>query len=55
MPAILEEIQVQGCNGAACHAQMYIMGTVLRHGSAAQKEAYLPAIARASCACRPSA
>jgi acyl-CoA dehydrogenase len=44
--AILEEIQLQGCNGAACHAQMYIMGTVLRHGSAAQKEAYLPAIAK---------
>ena len=44
--AILEEIQAQGCNGAACHAQMYIMGTILRHGSAAQKAAYLPAIAR---------
>ncbi|WP_370688731.1 acyl-CoA dehydrogenase family protein [Roseomonas sp. GC11] len=43
--AILEEIQRQGCNGAACHAQMYIMGTILRHGSAAQKAAYLPAIA----------
>src|SRR3712207_3341965 len=35
--AILEEIQRQGCNGAACHAQMYIMGTLLRHGSVAQK------------------
>jgi acyl-CoA dehydrogenase len=44
--AILEEIQASGCNGAACHAQMYIMGTILRHGSAAQKERYLPAIAR---------
>jgi alkylation response protein AidB-like acyl-CoA dehydrogenase len=44
--AILEEIQAQGCNGAACHAQMYIMGTLLRHGSAAQKAAYLPKIAR---------
>ena len=44
--AILEEIQAQGCNGAACHAQMYIMGTLLRHGSAAQKAAYLPRIAR---------
>ena len=44
--AILEEIQASGCNGAACHAQMYIMGTVLRHGSAAQKTRYLPAIAR---------
>lgn len=43
--AVLEEIQRAGCNGAACHAQMYVMGTVLRHGSAAQKERYLPAIA----------
>jgi alkylation response protein AidB-like acyl-CoA dehydrogenase len=43
--AILEEIQAQGCNGAACHAQMYIMGTLLRHGSAAQKAEYLPKIA----------
>jgi alkylation response protein AidB-like acyl-CoA dehydrogenase len=43
--AILEEIQATGCNGAACHAQMYIMGTVLRHGSAEQKAKYLPAIA----------
>jgi alkylation response protein AidB-like acyl-CoA dehydrogenase len=44
--AILEEIQAQGCNGAACHAQMYIMGTLLRHGSEAQKAEYLPRIAR---------
>jgi len=44
--AIMEEIQASGCNGAACHAQMYTMGTVLRHGSAAQKARYLPAIAR---------
>ena len=44
--AIMEEIQACGCNGAACHAQMYTMGTLLRHGSAAQKERYLPAIAR---------
>jgi alkylation response protein AidB-like acyl-CoA dehydrogenase len=44
--AIMEEIQASGCNGAACHAQMYTMGTVLRHGSAAQKAKYLPAIAR---------
>jgi acyl-CoA dehydrogenase len=44
--AIMEEIQAAGCNGAACHAQMYTMGTVLRHGSAAQKARYLPAIAR---------
>jgi acyl-CoA dehydrogenase len=43
--AIMEEIHAAGCNGAACHAQMYTMGTVLRHGSAAQKEKYLPAIA----------
>jgi alkylation response protein AidB-like acyl-CoA dehydrogenase len=44
--AILEEIHHAGCNGAACHAQMYTMGTVLRHGSAAQKTQYLPGIAR---------
>ena len=43
--AILEEIQQQGCNGGACHAQMYIMGTLLRHGSEDQKAAYLPKIA----------
>jgi acyl-CoA dehydrogenase len=43
--AIMEEIQRQGCNGGACHAQMYVMGTVLRHGSAEQKERYLPRIA----------
>jgi acyl-CoA dehydrogenase len=43
--AILETIHDTGCNGAACHAQMYIMGTILRHGSAAQKTAYLPKIA----------
>jgi acyl-CoA dehydrogenase len=42
---IMEEIQRQGCNGAACHAQMYTMGTVLRHGAPAQKERYLPKIA----------
>ncbi|NWG25558.1 MAG: acyl-CoA/acyl-ACP dehydrogenase [Pseudorhodoplanes sp.] len=44
--AIMEEIQAAGCNGAACHAQMYTMGTVLRHGSEAQKRKYLPAIAK---------
>ena len=44
--AIMEEIHASGCNGAACHAQMYTMGTVLRHGSAEQKARYLPAIAR---------
>ena len=43
--AILEEIHRAGCNGAACHAQMYTMGAVLRHGSAAQKARYLPKIA----------
>ncbi len=44
--AIMEEIHKSGGNGAACHAQMYTMGTVLRHGTVEQKEAYLPAIAR---------
>jgi acyl-CoA dehydrogenase len=43
--AILEEIHKSGCNGGACHAQMYIMGTLLRHGNAAQKTQYLPKIA----------
>ena len=43
--AILEEIQKSGGNGAACHAQMYTMGTVLRHGSEEQKREYLPKIA----------
>ena len=43
--AILEEVQRAGCNGGACHAQMYTMGTLLRHGSDAQKAEYLPAIA----------
>ena len=42
---IMEEIQRQGCNGGACHAQMYVMGTVLRHGSEAQKQAWLPHVA----------
>jgi acyl-CoA dehydrogenase len=42
---ILEEINRSGANSAACHAQMYIMGTLLRHGSDAQKQRYLPAIA----------
>src|SRR5436190_10172898 len=44
--AIMEEIHASGCNGAACHAQMYTMGTLLRHGSEAQKARYLPAIAK---------
>jgi len=43
--AILEEVHKAGCNGGACHAQMYTMGTVLRHGSDAQKQRYLPEIA----------
>jgi acyl-CoA dehydrogenase len=42
---ILEEIHASGGNAAACHAQMYIMGTLLRHGSEAQKKEYLPKIA----------
>ena len=45
---ILEEIHRSGCNAAACHAQMYTMGTLLRHGSDAQKAAYLPGIADGS-------
>ena len=43
--AIMEEIQLAGCNGAACHAQMYVMGVLLRHGSDEQKSRYLPKIA----------
>lgn len=43
--AILEEIHRSGCNGGAAHAQMYVMGTLLKHGSAAQKAEYLPRIA----------
>ena len=42
---ILEEIHASGCNAGACHAQMYTMGTVLRHGSEEQKQRYLPEIA----------
>ena len=45
---ILEEIHRRGCNAAACHAQMYTMGTVLRHGNDAQKKMYLPRIADGS-------
>jgi acyl-CoA dehydrogenase len=44
--AVLEEIQRSGGNAGACHAQMYTMGTLLRHGSAEQRQRYLPAIAR---------
>jgi len=43
--AVLETIQAEGCNGGACHAQMYTMGTILRHGSEEQKQKYLPGIA----------
>ena len=43
--AILEEISRRGAHAGACHAQMYVMGSVLRHGSDAQKQAYLPKIA----------
>ena len=43
--AVLEEIHRSGANGAACHAQMYTMGTLLRHGSAEQKDTWLPRIA----------
>ena len=42
---ILEEIHASGCNAGACHAQMYIMGTLLRHGSEEQKQKFLPSIA----------
>lgn len=43
--AVLEEVQASGCNGSASHAQMYIMGTILRHGSEEQKRKWLPGIA----------
>ena len=43
--AVLEEIHRSGGNGGACHAQMYVMGTVLKHGSDAQKQRYLPKVA----------
>lgn len=46
--AIVETIHHSGCNAAACHAQMYTMGTVLRHGSEQQKNEYLPSIADGS-------
>ena len=42
---ILEEIHAAGCNGAACHAQMYTMGTLLRHGNEEQRREFLPKIA----------
>ena len=46
--AILEEIHRSGANAGACHAQMYTMGTLLRHGSDDQKQRYLPGIADGS-------
>ena len=46
--AVLEEVHRSGGNGAACHAQMYTMGTLLRHGSEEQKEQFLPAVADGS-------
>ena len=46
--AILEEIHRSGGNAGACHAQMYTMGTMLRHGSAEQKQTWLPGIADGS-------
>ncbi len=45
---VLEEIHASGCNAGACHAQMYIMGTLLRHGNERQKKQYLPGIANGS-------
>jgi acyl-CoA dehydrogenase len=45
---ILEEVHASGCSAAACHAQMYMMGTLLRHGSEEQKRKYLPGIADGS-------
>ena len=44
--AVLEEIHRSVCNGGACHAQMYTMGTILKHGSLEQKQLYLPQIAK---------
>jgi alkylation response protein AidB-like acyl-CoA dehydrogenase len=43
--AVLEEVHASGCNGGACHAQMYMMGTLLRHGTPEQKRHWLPQIA----------
>src|SRR5215217_162199 len=53
--AILEEVQRAGCNGAACHAQMYTMGTVLRHGRRTRSGATCPRSRPAACAFKPSA
>ncbi len=43
---VLEEIHASGCDAYACHAQMYMMGTLLRHGTEAQRQRYLPGIAK---------
>ncbi|QUD89967.1 acyl-CoA dehydrogenase family protein [Phenylobacterium montanum] len=43
--AILQEVHKSGCNAGACHAQMYTMGTILKHGTAEQKDRWLPGIA----------
>ncbi len=43
--AILEEISASGANAGACHGQMYVMGTILRHGSDVQKQRWLPRVA----------
>ena len=51
---ILEEINRSGANSGACHAQMYIMGALLRHGSGAQKQRYLPEIAAGALRCSRS-
>ena len=51
---VLEEINRSGGHSAACHAQMYTMGALLKHGSEAQKQRYLPAIAAGRCGCRRS-
>lgn len=51
---IMEEINRSGGHSAACHAQMYTMGALLRHGSDELKSRYLPDIARGACGCRPS-
>ncbi|EWM41884.1 acyl-CoA dehydrogenase, N-terminal domain protein [Bordetella holmesii 41130] len=50
---IMEEINRSGGNSGACHGQMYNMGTLLRHGSEAQKREYLPESPVANCACSP--
>jgi len=52
--AILEEMQASGGNSGACHAQMYTMGTLLRHGSEEQKQNTYPRLLKGSCAYRRS-